>query len=176
MTDGVTVALAAGTANDGDVFSTRVVAETDTAGILTALCLNSFFDGHDASDIRVRFDLVSSPNLLAAARSGQPGDGSNLRRMAAVRDLPLLKGGTQTLSQSLVSLVGDVGARVQELDELETNQQSFADRLDAERQSVSGVDANEELVKMVEFQRAFQLASRYINAVNETLDELFRII
>jgi flagellar hook-associated protein 1 FlgK len=73
-------------------------------------------------------------------------------------------------------MVGDVGQQVQALDQRQTNQSSLSQSLAAQQQSVSGVDPNEELVSMLQFQRAFQLASRYINAVNESLAELYRII
>jgi flagellar hook-associated protein FlgK len=49
-------------------------------------------------------------------------------------------------------------------------------RLLAERQSVSGVDPNEELVRLLQFQRAFQMSSRYLVVVNDTLDELLRLV
>jgi flagellar hook-associated protein FlgK len=174
--DGVTVQLSAGSANDGDTFSAKVIANADTAGILPALGLNSFFTGSDANDIRVREELIADPVLLAASGTGQPGDGSVLRRMAAVRDLAVLGSSTQTLSQAYAAMVGDVGQQVQALDQRETNQSSLSQSLAAQQQSISGVDPNEELVKMVEFQRAFQLASRYINAVNESMADLLRII
>lgn len=176
VADGVSVRLAAGTANDGDTFTSQVVADADTAGILPALGLNSFFSGHDAGDIRVRSDLVTNPGRLAASSSGEPGDGANLVRMAAVRDLPVLGDSTQTLSQAYVAMVGDVAQQVQALDQRQTNQNAFMQSLQAQQQSVSGVDPNEELVKMLEFQRTFQLASRYISTVNDTLADLFRII
>lgn len=176
VADGVTVKLAAGAANNGDTFSSQVVADPDTAGILPALGLNSFFTGHDAGDIGIRDDLLANPALLAASQTGQPGDGSILRQMAAVRDLPVLADGTQTLSQSVSAMVGAVGQQVQALDQSQTNQNSLSQTLAAQQQSVSGVDPNEELVSMLQFQRSFQLASRYISAVNDSLADLFKII
>lgn len=176
VADGVTVRLAAGSANTNDTFSSQVVADADTAGILPALGINSFFTGQDATDISVRDDLLSNPVLLAASTNGDPGDGSNLRAMAAVRDEPLLGSSTQTLSQAYVAMVGDVGQQVQALDQRQTNQTALNQSLQAQQQSVSGVDPNEELVHMVQFQRMFQMASRYVSTVNEAMDDLFKII
>jgi flagellar hook-associated protein FlgK len=155
VADGVSISLASGTANAGDTFLERVIAESDTAGILTALGLNTFFTGHDASDIRVRGELVTNPGLLAASATGQPGDGSILRRMAAVRDLPVLENSTRTLSQAYVAMVGDVGQQVQALDQRQTNQSSLSQSLAAQQQSVSGVDPNEEPLSCIaSFDRA----------------------
>ena len=93
--------------------------------------------------------------------------------MAAVRDLPVLGNSSQTLGQAYAALVGDMAQQVQALDQRQTNQSSFMESLKAQQQSVSGVDPNEELVKMLEFQRTFQLASRYISTVNEALPICF---
>src|SRR5262249_32752590 len=153
--------------NAGDTFSSQVVADPDTAGILPALGINSFFTGQDASDIHVRDDLVSNPVLLAASSNGDPGDGSNLRAMAALSDVPVLGSSTQTLSEAYVAMVGDVGQQVQALDQRQTNQTALGQSLQTQQQSVSGVDPNEELVHMVQFQRMFQMASRYVSAVND---------
>ena len=39
-----------------------------------------------------------------------------------------------------------------------------------------GVDVNEEMLKIMEVERAYQAAARFITSVNATLDELFRIV
>src|SRR6185437_814334 len=65
VANGVTVKLASGTANNGDTFSTPVVAQPDTAGILTALGLGTFFTGSTPPDLAVQPALVNNPSLLA---------------------------------------------------------------------------------------------------------------
>lgn len=174
--NGVTVRLASGTANNGDSFGVPVVAQPDSAGLLPALGLNSFFVGSGARDIGVRPELLAQPSLLQASHSGQSGDGSNLRQMAALRDQLLLAGGTQTFRQHYAALVGDVGSQVQQLDQEQTAKQVLGQQLEAQRQGVSGVDPNEELVHMLQFQRAFQMSARYLTVVNDTLEELADII
>jgi len=174
--NGVTVQLSSGTANNGDSFTTRVVANPDTAGLLTALGINTFFTGNNANNIAVQPNLVNNPAQLAASRTGQPGDGSNLQRMAALADQPLLANGTQTFSQFYGSMVGDAGTQVKQLSDQQSAQQLIGQRIEAQQQAVSGVDPNEELVRELEAQRAFEMASRYISTVNTTLDSLFRIV
>ena len=46
--------------------------------------------------------------------------------------------------------------------------------LQAERQSVSGVDETEEIVRLLQYQRGFQSAARYVSALDETLREQAR--
>jgi flagellar hook-associated protein FlgK len=176
VANGVTVQLSAGTANAGDSFSTDVVAQPDTAGLLTALGLGTFFTGSTAADLAVSPALAADPSLLAGSRDGQPGDSSNLQRLVALRDVKSLAGGTQTFSGAYAAMVGNVGTRARDEGNRQSSAQSLGQALDAQRQSVSGVDPNEELVNMLTFQRSFQMASQYISVVNTTLDSLLTII
>ncbi|HZV04097.1 MAG TPA: flagellar hook-associated protein FlgK [Gemmataceae bacterium] len=176
VANGITVQLASGTVNDGDTFSTPVVAQPDTAGILTALGLGTFFTGSKASDIAVQPALLNNPGLLAASRNGDSGDNSNLTRLAALQTQPLLANGTQTFSQGYDAITGNVATQVQALTNQQTSQQALGQQLQTQQQSVSGIDTNEELVNLMNFQQAFQVASEYIGSVNTTLQSLVQII
>jgi flagellar hook-associated protein 1 len=175
-TNGISVSLTSGNVNNGDHFSTTVVSQPDTAGILTSLGINTFFTGSGAGGIAVQPGLASNPALLAGSRSGQPGDNTNLQRLVAIQQTPLLANGTQTLDQFQAAMVGDIGTQVSQLNQTQNAQQALGQNLQAQQQSVSGVDPNEELVNLLQYQRGFQLASRYINIVNQTLDSLLQMI
>ncbi len=147
---------------------------SDSAGLLGALGLNSFFTGGDAATLKVSSDLLSNADRLATSSSGQPGDSGNLQRLVALRDAPLMPNGT-TLSGDFLQTIADVGADVQGLTEQFDTNQLLLDRLEQQRQSLSGVDTNEEMVNLLKFQRMFQIASRYINVLNTTYDDLLSI-
>jgi flagellar hook-associated protein FlgK len=174
--NGITLQLSSGTANAGDQFTTRVVGQPDSAGILTALGLNSFFTGRDAGSVAVSSSLLNNPQQLAGSRTGQPGDASNFQRITNLQDALLLGNGTQTLGQFYAAMVGDVGTRVQSLNQQQSAQQLIGQNLQARQQAISGVDPNEELVHILESQRAFQMAAKYISTVNATVDQLLSII
>ena len=44
--------------------------------------------------------------------------------------------------------------------------------LDERKESISGVEMNEEVVNMIQFQTAFQANARMISVINEMLDTL----
>jgi flagellar hook-associated protein 1 FlgK len=176
VANGITVQLASGTANNGDTFSTPVVAQPDTAGILTALGLGTFFTGSTAADLAVQPALLSNPSLLAGSLTGDTGDNSNLTRLAALHDQPLLGNGSQTFTDSFNALVGEVATQVQQQTDQQTSQQALGQQLQTQQQSISGVDPNEELVSLMNFQRSFQIASEYIGTVSTTLNSLLSAI
>ena len=76
----------------------------------------------------------------------------------------------------LTDLTTDVGSQVLDLDQRQTALVSLGAGLEAERQSISGVDPNEELDKLLQYQRSFQLSSRFLGVVNDTLQELLRLV
>jgi flagellar hook-associated protein 1 FlgK len=88
----------------------------------------------------------------------------------------VLAGGTQTLTQAFDNIVGGVATQVQALTAQQTGQQALGKELQTQQQNVSGVDTNEELVNLMNFQRSFQYASEYISSVNTTLQSLLQII
>jgi flagellar hook-associated protein 1 len=173
--NGVSVKMSSGSVNDGDSFSTAVVADPDSGGLLSALGLNSFFQGDSAANVSVRSDLIADPSKLALSSTGASADGGALERIDAFRAAPVLAGGTQSVEQYLAGLVGGVGSQVQDVTQRQSAQQVIDQRLQAEQQSTSGVDANEELVKLMQFQRAFQAAAHYVSVIDETLAALVQI-
>lgn len=174
--NGLQVTFPPGTLAVGDTFTIQGNGRPDSTGLLGALGLNSLFSGDSLTDLSVNPDLVSDPNRLALSRTGNPGDGGQIGRLASFREAPLFSGGTETTEERLASMTGQVGVV------LETQQQEVEQRalqrteLENARDSVSGVDVNEEMLQLLEYQRAFQAASRFVSSVEDTLDELFRII
>ncbi|GIW82261.1 MAG: flagellar hook-associated protein FlgK [Gemmatales bacterium] len=175
LANGLAIRIPAGVVNPGDTYSVPVTSSPDSAGILTALGLNSFFVGSSSADIRLHPNLEADPASLAAGTSAASGDASNLLEMVSLRDQPLLNG-NETFREFLASAIGGVGSEVRELDDRKAAQSAIGERLLTEQQSVSGVDPNEELVYMLEFQRQFQMSSEFLAVVNRTLDSLFRIL
>jgi flagellar hook-associated protein 1 FlgK len=174
--DGLLVQLSAGTLNAGDSFQVPVIAEPDTAGLLSALGLNTLFTGKDAATVAVQPDVLANPARLAISRTGAPAEAERLREMLALRSQVVFPGSGLTLAGFYDRMVADIGAQVQSAAEVEDHLHAVGQQLQAEQQAVSGVDPNEELVRLLQHQRAFQLAARYISVVNDTLDELLRIV
>lgn len=174
--EGVSVSFAPGTLNAGDTFKTGVVAAADSAGLLSALGLGSFFDGIAIGNLSVRADLRADPGRLAVSHTGLPGDGDNAARFAALRDELVMQQGNLTLEEFLAETAALIGSDVQHETSIATFLESVGAQLESDRQSVSGVDPNEELIRMLQHQRGFQAAAKVISAFNASLDELFAIL
>lgn len=155
------------------VFAPPTVADTDTANALAGLGVNGLFEGQGAGNLKVRSELTADPNLLAASRSGRSGDGTNLERLAAVRDQALISG--RTLGGESTDIATGIGVTVRSLSDEQTSRQGVLQNLNAQEQAVVGVDVNEELVKLLDYQRMVEGASRFIQSINEALDSVFEM-
>jgi flagellar hook-associated protein 1 FlgK len=172
--NGISVALQAGTVNDGDTFSVKAIDQPDTSGILASLGINSFFTGTGASGLAVNADLLQNPGAFAASGTGGTGDSSVLAKLIATQTQAGSNG--NTLSQSLANLNGDVAEQIQSLTLQQTDQSALTTQLTTQQQSISGVDPNAELVNMLQFQRGFQMSAQFISTVNQAMDSLLAIL
>lgn len=171
---GVKVKLGFGTVNAGDSFTVNVSANPDSANLLTALGLHTFFTGSNADDLQVN-PALDDPGQLALSASGEPGDGSNLTKLLALQTKPVLAKQTQSLQQFLENLIGGVGAEASDAQTSKSAYQTLGQQLNNQLQSVSGVDPNEELIKLVQYQRSYQMSAQFIATVKQTFDDLFKL-
>jgi len=172
---GTLIEFDTGTLNDGDQFSVESVANTDAGGFLSAIGINPFFTGSSASDIQVADAIRQDPGRIAASQSGNVGDASNLTRMLDQRERPLVD--SQYSFEGQVSkMTSAIAIEVSGLTFLQSDLTALQNSLVQERESISGVDPNEEMVRMLQYQRSFQAAARVITTIDQTLNELMNII
>lgn len=173
--DGIQISFESGQLNAGDSFSVEALENPDPTGVLVGLGLNTFFEGSGASDIQVSSDLLDQPSLISTGRSQDAGDGSNLTRVLDLRQAELVNG-ELSMEDSLDQTTTAIAIEVNALSGLEFDLSSYQNSLERERQAISGVDPNEEMVEMLKYQRSFQAAVRVITTIDQTLTELMNII
>lgn len=176
VANGISVTLGNGNIAAGDSFSTPVVGNPDSAGLLNALGINTLFTGNDAASLALNPDIANNPGRLATSTTGQPGDTSNLLRFAALGSASVLNNGTQSFSQYANQMVSDIGTDVQSLSQQQSTNQILTTSITAQQQSVSGVDTNEELAHVMQYQQMFEIAGKYISAVNDALQSLITAV
>jgi flagellar hook-associated protein FlgK len=176
--DGVRVAFGFGdlSQSNGDLFELDVVADSDTTDALVALGLNALFTGHDAQTIAVRSELVQDPGLLAASLSGAPGDGGNLVRLLQVESTNVDALGQASLDEYLSDVVSSLALDIDTSKSARDAEQFLLDGLEARRDQDSGVNTDEELVRMIEQEQAYGTAAQYLRVISEMTNELMSIL
>jgi flagellar hook-associated protein 1 FlgK len=120
----------------------------------------AFFAGTTAADLAV---AITDPRAVAAAQPGKGAlDASNADALATM-DLGAIQ---------YRSLVTQFGVQVSSARRVADNQGVLTSQVDASRESLAGVNIDEEMVNLLAAQRAYEGAARVITAIDSVLDTL----
>lgn len=131
------------------------------------------FTGTTAETLSV---AITDPRRIAAARSTQPGDNQNALALADLRTAPQPGLGGVSPSGWLASEVARVGQAAAQADDVAAASEQVVQQVQAQRDSISGVNLNEELTNLMRYQYAFQAAARVINVADTVLGELVNLV
>ncbi len=175
--NGMQVSFGAGSisATAGQAFTLDALADSDTSDILVAIGMNAFFLGTGAGDIAVNPDLIGNPDRLAAGIGTAAGDAGNVNRMLSLRGLDLDHLEGNTIEDFYADLVGDIGFKTSAATSELTSQNQLLQQLQAERESTSGVNLDEETVNMLSFQQSYEAAARFISVVQDMTTTLINL-
>ena len=149
--------------------------QADTAHVLAALGINTFFEGRDARDLTVNRVLSADSSLLAAAQSFLPGDGANAGRLAELDSAASSELGGASLAEYYSAVVYEVANASAEAAAAVKSMSSVLSALEVQKESISGVNLDEEAIALVKYERSFQGAARYISAVDDLLQEVMAL-
>lgn len=144
----------------------------DTSGFLAGAGLNTFFVGTSASTLAVNPALLESPELLSISRHGIRNDTDALLELVDLirRPIPSLDG--QSLEGSIQHSINQIAQSISLNRAATAGADDYYKTLRAQHLSVTGVNLDEEAIKMVMYQRAFQASSRVIATASEMLELL----
>ncbi|MBE0618647.1 MAG: hypothetical protein IH608_12100, partial [Proteobacteria bacterium] len=116
---------------------------------------------------KVAAALAPAPGETAAA-----GDGEMARRIAGLAIRPIFEDVDETAAGLLGRVVQSLGAKGRDARVYEEASTSVLLQLDAQRESVSGVNVDEEMVQLLQYQRGFEAAARFLTTVDSLIETL----
>ncbi|MDQ6996821.1 MAG: flagellar basal body rod C-terminal domain-containing protein, partial [Mariprofundus sp.] len=165
----------------GNTFS----LSNDTSNVLAAYEINNFFHGGNAASIKISNNIANNASAIntgqvdATTSAIYVADNSIALSILALQNTALnVEGGATSASlhdrtTTLSTQYGtDVGIAKQQKDFRTVELQS----LQNQRQAISGVNVDEELISMIKFQRAYQASAKIITTSNQMLDSLLGLI
>ena len=158
-----------------DAGNLELTFSEDSSGVLAALGVNTLFSGSNAVDMAVNQAIIGNPQLLAAALENVPGDNRTALAIAGLRDQKLSATGGFSLTEVWSRHVEDFAIRQGQAKSQLQADQVVREALESQQQSVSGVNADEEAINLLAFQRAYQASARFLNVVNELMDTLMSL-
>jgi len=110
------------------------------------------------------------------ATQANSSDNANAKLLAGISSQSLLNGGVDTLSSSNASLVGQVGAQAQQAQTQVDTETAIRGQDQSQRDSLSGVNLDEEAVDLQRYQQGYQAAAQVISTANSLFQSLLNAI
>ncbi len=106
---------------------------------------------------------ITDPALVAASSiNGVTRDGGNATALS----------GASTAGTSWQQLINGFGTQVASARRLAANQQALTTQVDGAREQLAGVNLDEEMISMLQSQRAYEAAARLMTTLDSVLDTL----
>ena len=168
LTDGTTV-LSGQTYSSGgniDFDGLRVVLTNGSSGPASGDVFT--VDGHTGAASDMARSLTDTNKVAASSTAGGvPGNNVNALALVAIQTTTQANLGTVTLNDYHAATAGNVGSDTALASLQKDAKQVENDQVKALRESVSGVSLDEELTRLLSFQRAFEASARLILVADE---------
>jgi flagellar hook-associated protein 1 FlgK len=101
-----------------------------------------------------------------------PGDGSAALAIAALRTRPVMVGSQRTFDDHFAEAVARIGLEGERAQRASQSHDRIGKELRDLRQSLSGVNMDEELADMIKFQHGYAASAKFMSTMNEMLDTI----
>ncbi|MCW9014729.1 MAG: flagellar hook-associated protein FlgK [Gammaproteobacteria bacterium] len=118
---------------------------------------------------------VAGDVLTVEENVGAATDNQNALLLADLRTQQILDNGTTTFEQSYSALTSEVGVVTQQVNINRDVEESLLNSAIAERESISGVNLDEEAADLIRFQQAYQALARVIETANTIFQTLIDV-
>ncbi|MDL0108666.1 flagellar hook-associated protein FlgK [Campylobacter felis] len=156
----------------------KVSLEDKGTNFAGAFSVGGFFSGKDASDIRVKESLLSDPSTVRASKNGVDS-GNNMANQIIQLQYEKVsfynKDGTVdelTMEEYYRKFTGKIASDGENNNVIHKSNTTLYNSVYAEYQSKSGVNTNEELAALIQWQSSYGAAAKIVTTVDQMLDTL----
>ncbi|MCL2410810.1 MAG: flagellar hook-associated protein FlgK [Treponema sp.] len=127
--------------------------------------------------LEVNSALLRDPTFVAAGfgfndRAANLGNGDAAAAIASIRNNAVMVGRFATFDDYFASTIGNIALMGEQAERSLATESQIMRYLNNWRQSISGVNMDEELANMIRFQHGYNAAARFITTVNTMLDTI----
>ena len=142
----------------------------------------TFSVSEDAASLMSVSSTITADGQKIAAGATTNGDGGNALLMANLQNELVFnsvtwssESGSFTIDEYYNAVVSTIGIKSFSAQAILRQQEGVMLQLNSRRESISGVSIDEEMIKMIKFQQAYNASARMISIVDEMLDTLNRM-
>lgn len=115
---------------------------------------------------------ANGDTFTVSSNQGGKTDNRNMLEFAGLQTKSTMNGGTASYQESLSEMTARVGSATRSAKVNLETQTALGNSLDARRESVSGVNLDEEAANLIRFQQAYQAAAQAISTSNKMFETL----
>jgi flagellar hook-associated protein 1 FlgK len=135
---------------------------------------------HPSGWIEVNPALAKDPTSVASGfgfngNAANPGNGDAAHAIASIRNNPVMVGQLSTFDDYFADSVARMGLLGEQSNRALETQNILMKELKDMRQSIAGVNVDEEMANMIRYQHGYNAAARFVSTVNAMLDVLMRL-
>ena len=140
----------------------------------------NFFQSSDggsitASTIQISGSLLANPeNIPFADVPGEPGNNNIAEKIAQLRSDKNFSD-NMNVFEYYTNIIGTIGNMAKEAENGNKTSTLISEQLANQRESVIGVNLDEEAVNIIKFQKAFDASSRIVTVTNEILQTIINL-
>lgn len=159
----------------------KIAIEDNGTNFAGAINLGGFFSGDNATTIRVKSDILQDPSILRASKNGTDGDNKVANELLQLQYDKIdffNKDGTVVTKQLdgyYRLFTGKIGTDGETNNFTHATNQTLYNSVYEDFQSISGVNTNEELAALIQYQASYGAASKVITTVDKMVDTLLSI-
>lgn len=156
----------------------KVSLEDKGTNFAGAFSVGGFFSGKDASDIRVKESLLSDPSTVRASKNGVDSGNDMANQIIQLQYNKVSfynKDGTideLTMEEYYRKFTGKIASDGENNNVIHKSNMTLYNSVYAEYQSKSGVNTNEELAALIQWQSSYGAAAKIVSTVDQMLDTL----
>ncbi len=167
------------TVGNGTPVTYPITATTDTVTFTSGatVTINAADPSASPSGVSLVFSgtPVTGDSFTLAANTSGVEDASNIVRLGKLQTQNTMLGGTATYQDDYAAFVNDIGNKTSASEISSSAQTALLSQATAARESVSGVNRDEEAAKLIEYQQAYQASAKILEIASNIFDTLLSI-
>lgn len=159
----------------------KIAIEDNGTNFAGAINLGGFFSGNDATTMRVNYELIADPSILRASKNGADGDNEVANALLQLQydEINFYNKDGTVITKALDGyyrlFTGKIGTDGETNNFTHATNTTLYNSVYEDFQSINGVNTNEELAALIQYQASYGAASKVVTTVDEMLDVLLSI-
>ena len=161
--------------------SYKIAIEDNGTNFAGALNVGGFFSGTNATTIRVNSSILQDPSTLRASKNGNDGDNEVANAILQLQydEIDFYNKDGTVITKALDGyyrlFTGKIAGDGESVSLTHATNETLYNSVYEDFQSINGVNTNEELAALIQYQAAYGAASKVITTVDAMIDTLLSL-